>query len=377
MLWSGLCLASGGMLVELPNQISPMTFKSGNQDRIEEGAEPHTHPEPSVDAEDLNRQSRRLRVLDSDVQPHGYTDGCQRCEYFRQGRTGLAKGVRHNEACREHTYEALRAAGAEKVKRADMADSSRAQAPPRKSRDAQTSEPMDVQHNAEDAPTVSLLDHMDSENVGGTITPRGDVDVNDMDELDDTTHFHDEANDDLDVEWKGEDLHDAADEHMVTPLIDVLQTLGVNVVDSVACGVNVIKHRQVLPTTFGQDYNPTFFETYGKGNLVNASQGCRRNLNVHGLEAFYLLTAKPSGEHWDFSNASDRRLARSMVEKEKPTWLIGSPPINFFRAWNQGLNHKKMDPEKVKELKREAVQHLHFVIGLYRLQVEAGRHLLH
>ena len=104
---------------------SPMTFKTGNLDRIEEAAEPHTHPEPNLDAEDVSRQSRRLRILNSDVKTHGYTDGCQRCEYLRQGRTGVAKGVRHNEACREHTYGALRAAGAEKVKRADMADFSR------------------------------------------------------------------------------------------------------------------------------------------------------------------------------------------------------------------------------------------------------------
>ena len=134
---------------------SPMTFKSNTQDRIEEASEPHTHPEPNLDAEEASRQSRRLRVLDSDVQAHGYTDGCQRCEYLRQGRTTLAKGVRHNEACREHVYDALRAAGAEKVKRADMADSSRTQARTKKPRDSQPPEPMDDQQIAEDAPTVA------------------------------------------------------------------------------------------------------------------------------------------------------------------------------------------------------------------------------
>ena len=36
-----------------------------------------------------------------------------------------------------------------------------------------------------------------------------------------------------------------------------------------------------------------------------------------------------------------------------------------------------MDPERVEVLRREAVQHLHFVAGLYKLQVDGGRHFLH
>ena len=41
------------------------------------------------------------------------------------------------------------------------------------------------------------------------------------------------------------------------------------------------------------------------------------------------------------------------------------------------MNHKKMDPERVEVLRKEAVQHLHVVIGLYKLQLENGRHLRH
>ena len=63
------------------------------------------------------RQSRRLRMLDSDVRKYVITASCQRCEYLRQGRTLLARGVRHNEECRDHTHEAMRQDGVEKVKR--------------------------------------------------------------------------------------------------------------------------------------------------------------------------------------------------------------------------------------------------------------------
>ena len=70
-------------------------------------------------------------------------------------------------------------------------------------------------------------------------------------------------------------------------------------------------------------------------------------------------------------------MARQIVEDTKPVWIIGSPPCTFYSAWNQGINHRRMDPERVESLRREAVRHLHFVAGLYKLQVDGGRHFLH
>ena len=102
---------------------TPLSFKSGALDKIEESAEPHTHPEPVSDGADAQRQSRRLKLMDSDVKRFGLTDSCPRCAYLRQNQPMLARGVRHNEECRERIYEALRAAGAEKIQRADLEDS--------------------------------------------------------------------------------------------------------------------------------------------------------------------------------------------------------------------------------------------------------------
>ena len=48
----------------------------------------------------------------------------------------------------------------------------------------------------------------------------------------------------------------------------------------------------------------------------------------------------------------------------------------FLSLWNQAMNHKKMDPERVEVLRKEAVQHLHFDVGLYKLQLEGGRQQL-
>ena len=36
-----------------------------------------------------------------------------------------------------------------------------------------------------------------------------------------------------------------------------------------------------------------------------------------------------------------------------------------------------MSAERVEELRLEAIKHLHFVVSLYKLQLESGRHFLH
>ena len=117
-----------------------------------------------------------------------------------------------------------------------------------------------------------------------------------MADVGDTFGFHDVVDsDDLDVEWTGPDLVDGDGDHMMSSLISVLQTNGVSVGDAVSFAVNVVKSRPPTPTAFGAPYNPTLFELYGHGSLVNASHGCRRNVNVNGLRALDLRTMKPNG----------------------------------------------------------------------------------
>ena len=41
------------------------------------------------------------------------------------------------------------------------------------------------------------------------------------------------------------------------------------------------------------------------------------------------------------------------------------------------MNHRKMDPVHVEELRKEAVRHVRFVISLYKIQFDGGRHFLH
>ena len=118
-------------------------------------------------------------------------------------------------------------------------------------------------------------------------------------------------------------------------------------------------------------------ELYGVGNLIEASNGCRRNLNLTGLDALDLRTHKADGTPWDFNSAADKRLAKKMVLEKEPTWLIGSPPCTPFSRLNTNMNFPKMPKHVVEAKLAEGRRRLRFVISLYQLQLQAGRHFLH
>ena len=353
--------------------MSPMEFRMNTMDRIEEETDPHTHPDPVAETAEAQRSGRRLRVFDNDVRKYGFTDSCQRCEFLRQGKNILARGTRHNEEYRGRIYDAMRLDGTEKMQRADLEGSGRTLTRQRKTLERASvpnAEAIDARPSTEDPPTEPLVDMEDTVD---NATPT----MNEPNQVDDTYDFYREVDDALDVDWNGPELEDPDGEVMMTSIVDALQTAGVSAVDAVTYGVQAVKDRFIKSGTCESKYNPTVFEFYGHGTLINASHGVRRNLNVNGLGAFDLRTSKPDGTYWDFSLGADRRLARKIVEDTKPTWIIGSPPCTFFSAWNQGINHRRMSPEKVESLRKEAVKHLHFVVGLYKLQLDGGRHFLH
>ena len=97
---------------------------------------------------------------------------------------------------------------------------------------------------------------------------------------------------------------------------------------------------------------------------------------MQGLDAFDIRTAKANGEPWDFNSPSDRKLAREIIENRRPTWLICSPPCTAFSQLNVHWNFPKMEQAKVQAMLEEGRRHLHFVMGLCKLQLNSGRHFL-
>ena len=103
----------------------------------------------------------------------------------------------------------------------------------------------------------------------------------------------------------------------------------------------------------------------------------RRSLNLKGLRAMDLRTTRDEGTPWDFNKRQHHHDARRLQSKDKPTWMIGSPPCTTFSIWNVDINLKKMDPSRVAAMIAEGKSHLRFCAERYRKQVNASRHLLH
>ena len=98
---------------------------------------------------------------------------------------------------------------------------------------------------------------------------------------------------------------------------------------------------------------------------------------THGLNALDLRTCMKDGTPWNFDLREHRQMAKQMVIDLKPTWLIGSPPCTAYSRLNWNWNFPKMDQARVQEKIAEGRRHLRFVISLYRIQLQHGRHVLH
>ena len=150
---------------------------------------------------------------------------------------------------------------------------------------------------------------------------------------------------------------------MVSPM-DALQTLGVDVVKANRFAAAILRSR------------PSLLELYGRGRVKDMANGSHRNLNMLGDEALDMRTCKPNGEPWNFALKADRMEALEIVRTKKPTWVIGSPPCTAFCRL-MGLNVRHWIDDKIKRVLAEGCVHLHFVLLVYKMQLDGHRHFLH
>ena len=197
--------------------------------------------------------------------------------------------------------------------------------------------PKDVSMDAAPSMDIELPDQ--AGDIGG-----GDLHMADMG---DTSEFYKEVDeaDNLMESSEFSDGHvDESEDHEMVALMDILQTLGVGPEEA-------NRYSSKIMRISSQPLNPTFVEMYGCGNIVNAANHVLRNLNVEGLNAFDLRTAKPSGVAWDFSLRGNRKEVLQYVQDKKPTWIIGSPPCTAFNRL-QGLNSRRWTQRKPRRCLR-------------------------
>ena len=111
---------------------------------------------------------------------------------------------------------------------------------------------------------------------------------------------------DAEIQHNARDLL-STDDHDMVAMMDVLQCLGVDPADACRFTSSLIKDSSRCQKLFDRlsppsgfvgavtGHRPTFMEVYGRGSVVDASHGIRRNLNVNGLHALNLRTCKQDG----------------------------------------------------------------------------------
>ena len=136
-----------------------------------------------------------------------------------------------------------------------------------------------------------------------------------------------------------------------------------NMVDSLRLA-GAVPHdaRAHVKAMLGDRPKATLMEVYGRGAIIDCANHARRNLNLHGLGALDLRTTKEDGTSWDFSCRADRRAARTLLNKNDPDWVIGSPPCTAFSIWNSAMNNPKISKEAAPKAISPGRSHLNFVV---------------
>ena len=116
-------------------------------------------------------------------------------------------------------------------------------------------------------------------------------------------------------------------------------------------------------------------EVYSVPRVGDAASRFPR-LGVMPRTALDLTTVDEEGNPWDFSIPSQRAKAEKLLDKEKPTLLVGSPMCTLFSNM-QNLNKHRRDPRVIQDEIDRARIHLAWCCKLYRSQVERGAYFLH
>ncbi len=335
---------------------------------------PRQEPTPAI---------RRMRINKTDLETHGYTDGCPQCTHTR--RYGGAKpGGTHTAACRARLVEAIgqSAAGqarlgdyeerltrsmAEHIERQDVTAAAApsapapAPAPPAARRGVLDGAPASADadngprrapgpEDIRDGPTGCdgpAAPHPTDAGIG----PPGDVDM-----------------EETGTEAPGGDQHmgfigslePARDDFVSELLLSQLGSMG-------------RRYRRESR----QSFKKVVSEIYSPPRVTKLLGESRSKHLVPGLALDLTVVDPDDGRPWDFSLRSKREKARQLLRQQKPYLLIGSPECKHFCTWFALNEARSTDAQAMRHARTRAVAHLEFVVSLYVEQLQGGRYFLH
>ena len=242
-----------------------------------------------------------MRLTKAICETYGFSSGCDRCRFYKYGKQTLSKS-NHSPACRQRMYDAMKQAGDLRLKIDKIH--------PR----TEDNQPM--------APNA----------------PSGAEDLVHKQEQAGKSSEHDD--DPLEPTLEEILAYDEPSEEsmQIDVLTDVCITHGVECVDAQRAARRICRvgsgQRGLLGSN--EKRETTFMDIFGRGAICDMANVRRRNLNVTGLDALDLRTCMADGTPWDFNIKRHRKLARELIAKLGPEWIIGSPPMYRLQPMEPG-----------------------------------------
>ena len=376
-------------LIEKVTGTPAQLVANGNRDElagIESFEDPHAGPvadaeveldamevKPVVEEKHLGTLDRQIRITMKDLKTHGFYGGCPRCADLESGNMRTNK--HHSNECRLTMYKKFETTNDPKWRAVKHL------------LEKPEDRPVDADDTKKDGPSISARNESPVEAEPPAHSTNHDEPNQRQDEAFDwEEHLGDSSvldgqkgNEHIDEDHPfGSPVEDDVLDDLLEEMDEDPSEISGHMVDAfLLAGADPHKAKDHVKTIL--DKRPTtFVEVFGRGGICDEANGPRRNLNLVGLNAFDMRTTKPDGDTWDFSRQADRRLARRILEEQKPDWVIGSPPCTAFSIWNVAMNYPKaVDQQAVQDAIAAGRRHLRFVISIYWKQVKNGRHFLH
>ena len=241
---------------------TPSTESTASIDQIEEGEAPHA-AEPSPQDEPMSRDEplglRRVKITLANVKGVWFPPGCPKCNLYDIGQMQRAQGANHTEMCRRRVYDLLTREGVKKM--TDAASQGRTTTKP-------SDEPKATPKGPSSSPASSHADALATD-----LLAHGKFASEDH-----QTEFEGMPDDVVADEIKdvlppgpGIDVDSSLAQQEYTAVMDVLQTMGIDVVQ--ACR---------FVDSIRKPPSRSFLDVCGQGRMLVAAHGRRRSLNLEG-----------------------------------------------------------------------------------------------
>ena len=310
-------------------------------------------------------QARRLKLDKQDFLTHGYTAGCPGCLYYR---SGIGARAGHTEECRTRMEACLAetAVGAARITAArervqqHAEREAREQAEVEKNEEAEPQQPREGNAVEPELPEPSMPEGNDHPD--GLMSEESRVhQAMDQDEEVDVGECPPppmlEAAPARSTDLRVEIPRASASKRESSP--DVERPHKYQAIEAISvCSIGERENK----TDVAEMFSP---ERVGlKANAYKLVQG----------SAFDIQNG------WDLTRKDHQAKMERILDKEKPTLLIGSPPCTRFSILMNILMNSDITPERRRQFHEEldeAIDHIRFCVKMYWKQLKAGRYFLH